>query len=928
MSLDSFGSRATITVDGRAYTIYRLDALSAIAGSTTARLPVTLKVLLENLLRNEDGAFVKRADIETLAKWDAKAGTEREIAFRTSRVLLQDFTGVPAVVDLAAMRDAIASLGGDPALINPLQPVDLVIDHSVQVDEYGSDAAFLINAGLEFDRNKERYAFLRWGQTAFQNFRVVPPDTGIVHQINLEYLGQVVFTATKDGTTVAYPDSLVGTDSHTTMINGLGILGWGVGGIEAEAAMLGQPLSMLIPEVVGFRLHGKLPAGATATDLVLTVTQILRKKKVVGKFVEFYGSGLSSLSLADRATIANMAPEYGATVGFFPVDAETLKYLRLSGRSEQQVRLVEEYSRAQGMFREDDTPDPEFTDSVSLDLGTVEPSLAGPKRPQDRVPLSNSKKVFNEAWSAEMERIGTLAGAIAVERATAVSAQTQLSPGAVATDPAEVMAKSGSASVTYNGQQFALKHGAVVIAAITSCTNTSNPSVMLGAGLLAQRAVALGLQTKPWVKTSLAPGSKVVTDYYEKAGVMRSLEQLGFYLAGYGCTTCIGNSGPLPQPILEAIEQEKLIVCAVLSGNRNFEGRVNPHTRFNYLASPPLVVAYALAGRMDIDFATEPLGIGTNGPVFLRDVWPSPKEVEDTVLSSITSAMFNKQYANVFEGDEQWRSLPFPTGSRYTWNKDSTYVANPPFFAGMTTEVKPVAQVRGARVLAMLGDSITTDHISPAGSIPASSPAGKWLIGHGVPTREFNSYGARRGHHDVMMRGTFANIRLRNELAPGTEGGWTATSPGAKPVTIFDASMEYQRNGTQLIIIAGKEYGTGSSRDWAAKGTLLLGVRAVIAESFERIHRSNLVGMGILPLEFADDAGRQSVGLTGFESYDLEGFDDSTKPRALLTVKATASDGSVKRFAVRSRIDTPEEATYYRNGGILQYVLRSLVKRK
>ena len=928
MSLDSFRSRATITVDGRAYTIYRLDALNSVAGSTSAKLPVTLKVLLENLLRNEDDAFVKRADIETLAKWDAKAGVEREIAFRTSRVLLQDFTGVPAVVDLAAMRDAIASLGGDPALINPLQPVDLVIDHSVQVDEYGSDAAFLINAGLEFDRNRERYAFLRWGQTAFQNFRVVPPDTGIVHQINLEYLGQVVFTGEKNGETVAYPDSLVGTDSHTTMINGLGVLGWGVGGIEAEAAMLGQPLSMLIPEVVGFRLHGKLPAGATATDLVLTVTQILRKKKVVGKFVEFYGSGLSSLSLADRATIANMAPEYGATVGFFPVDAETLNYLRLSGRDEHHVRLVEEYSRAQGMFREDDTPDPEFTDSVSLDLGTVEPSLAGPKRPQDRVPLSASKKMFNEAWSAEMERIGTLAGAIAVEKATAVSAQTQLSPAAVATDPTEVMAKSGSASVTYNGQQFALKHGAVVIAAITSCTNTSNPSVMLGAGLLAQKAVALGLKTKPWVKTSLAPGSKVVTDYYEKAGVMRSLEQLGFYLAGYGCTTCIGNSGPLPQPIVDAIEQEKLIVCAVLSGNRNFEGRVNPHTRFNYLASPPLVVAYALAGRMDIDFATEPLGIGTNGPVFLRDVWPSPKEVEDTVLTSINSAMFRKQYANVFEGDEHWRSLPFPTGSRYAWSKDSTYVANPPFFEGMTVDVKPVAPVRGARVLAMLGDSITTDHISPAGSIPAASPAGKWLIAHGVPTSEFNSYGARRGHHDVMMRGTFANIRLRNELAPGTEGGWTATSPGAKPVTIFDASMEYQKNGTQLIILAGKEYGTGSSRDWAAKGTLLLGVRAVIAESFERIHRSNLVGMGIVPLEFADDATRHSLGLTGFESYDLEGFDDATKPRALLTVKATASDGSVKRFAVRSRIDTPEEATYYRNGGILQYVLRSLVKRK
>ena len=928
MSLDSFGSRATLSVDGRAHTIFRLESLNALAGSKSAKLPVTLKVLLENLLRNEDDAFVKRADIETLAKWDVKAGIEREIAFRTSRVLLQDFTGVPAVVDLAAMRDAIAALGGDPALINPLQPVDLVIDHSVQVDEYGTDAAFLINAGLEFDRNRERYAFLRWGQTAFENFRVVPPDTGIVHQINLEYLGQVVFTGHKNGATIAYPDSLVGTDSHTTMINGLGVLGWGVGGIEAEAAMLGQPLSMLIPEVVGFRLHGKLPAGATATDLVLTVTQILRKKKVVGKFVEFYGSGLSSLSLADRATIANMAPEYGATVGFFPVDAETLKYLRLSGRDEHQVRLVEEYSKAQGMFREDSTPDPDFTDSVSLDLSTVEPSLAGPKRPQDRVPLSMSKQAFNDAWHAEMERIGTLAGTIAVEKAMAVSASTQLSLAAVATNPAEVMEKSGSASVTYHGQQFALKHGAVVIAAITSCTNTSNPSVMLGAGLLAKNAVALGLKSKPWVKTSLAPGSKVVTDYYEKAGVMKPLEALGFYLAGYGCTTCIGNSGPLPQPIVDAVEAEKLIVCAVLSGNRNFEGRVNPHTRFNYLASPPLVVAYALAGRMDIDFAAEPLGIGTNGPVFLRDVWPSPKEVEDTVLSSITSAMFRKQYGNVFDGDAQWQALPFPTGSRYTWSKDSTYVANPPFFDGMTAEVKPVAQVRGARVLAMLGDSITTDHISPAGSIPAASPAGKWLIAHGVPTSEFNSYGARRGHHEVMMRGTFANIRLRNELAPGTEGGWTATSPGAKAVTIFDASMDYQKQGTQLIIIAGKEYGTGSSRDWAAKGTLLLGVRAVIAESFERIHRSNLVGMGIVPLEFADEASRQSLGLTGFESYDLEGFDDATKPRALLTVRATASDGSVKRFAVRSRIDTPEEATYYRNGGILQYVLRSLVKRK
>jgi aconitate hydratase len=927
MSLDSFGSRATLTVDGRAYTIYRLDALDAVAGSTVSRLPVTLKVLLENLLRHEDGAFVKRADVETLARWDVAAAGQREIAFRTSRVLLQDFTGVPAVVDLAAMRDAIAALGGDPALINPMQPVDLVIDHSVQVDEYGTQAAFLINAGLEFDRNQERYSFLRWGQTAFRNFRVVPPDTGIVHQINLEYLGKVVFTSEEEGATVAYPDSLVGTDSHTTMINGLGVLGWGVGGIEAEAAMLGQPLSMLIPEVIGFRLHGKLPAGATATDLVLTVTQILRKKKVVGKFVEFYGSGLSSLSLADRATLGNMSPEYGATVGFFPVDAETLKYLRLTGRDEHQVKLVEAYCRAQGMFREDSTPDPLFTDSVSLDLGSVEPSIAGPKRPQDRIPLSASKKAFNEAWSVEMERIGTLAGALHVAAATEVSAKTQLSPAVVATDPAEVMAKTESVSVTLNGQQFALRHGSVVIAAITSCTNTSNPSVMLGAGLLAKRAIELGLKRKPWVKTSLAPGSKVVTDYYNKAGVMEALEQAGFFLAGYGCTTCIGNSGPLPQPIAEAVEAQKLIVCSVLSGNRNFEGRVNPLTRFNYLMSPPLVVAYAFAGRMDIDFATEPIGIGTNGPVFLRDIWPSPKEVQDTVLSSITSAMFHKQYSNVFEGDEHWRSLPFPTGNRYSWSGDSTYVKSPPFFDGMTREVPPVKPVKGARVLAMLGDSITTDHISPAGSIPAASPAGKWLIAQGVPTTQFNSYGARRGNHEVMMRGTFANIRLRNELAPGTEGGWTAVGPKAKPVSIYDGAMEYQRQGIPLIVIAGKEYGTGSSRDWAAKGTLLLGVRAVIAESFERIHRSNLVGMGILPLELVDDATRRSLGLTGFEHYDIEGMDDSMKPHALLTVRATADDGSVKEFKARSRIDTPEEAIYYRNGGILQYVLRTLVKR-
>ena len=929
MSLDSFRSRATITVDGRSYTIFRLDALNAIAGSTAARLPVTLKVLLENLLRNEDDAFVKRGDIETLAKWDPKAGAEREIAFRTSRVLLQDFTGVPAVVDLAAMRDAIASLGGDPALINPLQPVDLVIDHSVQVDEYGSEAAFLINSGLEFDRNRERYAFLRWGQNAFKNFRVVPPDTGIVHQINLEYLGQVVFTATNGDATVAYPDSLVGTDSHTTMINGLGVLGWGVGGIEAEAAMLGQPLSMLIPEVVGFRLHGKLPAGATATDLVLTVTQILRKKKVVGKFVEFYGSGLSSLSLADRATIANMAPEYGATVGFFPVDAETLKYLRLSGRSEHQVRLVEEYSKAQGMFRDDSTADPEFTDSVSLDLSTVEPSLAGPKRPQDRVPLSSSKKAFNEAWTAEMERIGTLAGAIAVEKATAVSAQTQLSPAAVATDPAEVMAKHGSATVSYNGQQFALRHGAVVIAAITSCTNTSNPSVMLGAGLLAQKAVALGLKSKPWVKTSLAPGSKVVREYLTAANVLDALDALRFNIVGFGCTTCIGNSGPLPQPVAEAIEQNKLVAAAVLSGNRNFEGRINPLTRFNYLASPPLVVAYALAGRMDIDFDKEPIGQGKDGnPVFLRDIWPSPKDVQDEILRSVKAEMFRTQYANVFEGDEHWRGLDVPTGDLYAWDEQSTYVKNPPYFEGMTMTPPGVQPVRGARALAMLGDSITTDHISPAGSIPASSPAGKWLIAQGVSTKDFNSYGARRGNHEVMMRGTFANIRLRNELAPGTEGGWTATAPGATPVTIFDASMEYQKNGTPLVIIAGKEYGTGSSRDWAAKGTLLLGVRAVIAESFERIHRSNLVGMGVIPLEFTNGATRQSLGLTGFETFEIEGMSEDMGPRAKLTVRATDGEGATKTFQVLSRIDTPEEMQYYRNGGILPYVLRQLVGKK
>ena len=905
--------------------MYRLDSLDALSSGKAALLPFSLKILLENLLRNEDGKFVKRDDVEALANWDVKGKAEKEIAFKTARVLLQDFTGVPAVVDLAAMRDALAKLGGDPKKINPLQPVDLVIDHSVQVDEYGSEASFLINANLEFERNQERYAFLRWGQKALQNFRVVPPDTGIVHQINLEYLAQAVFVNTVDGESTAYPDSLVGTDSHTTMINGLGVLGWGVGGIEAEAAMLGQPVSMLIPEVVGFKLYGKLPPGATATDLVLTVTQILRQKKVVGKFVEFYGAGLSSLSLADRATIANMAPEYGATMGFFPIDAETINYLRFTGRDESQVQLVEAYAKAQGLFRTDETPDPVFTDTLELDLTSIEPSLAGPKRPQDRVPLKLSKQLFREALAGDLQKTGTMAGVAAAKQAMSVSASPQLSPSAVATSHEEQAGTNSAVAVTMNDETFGLRHGAVVIAAITSCTNTSNPSVMLAAGLLARNAVAKGLSTKPWVKTSLAPGSKVVTDYFTAAGVLESLEKLRFNVVGYGCTTCIGNSGPLPEPIANAIEENKLVVAAVLSGNRNFEGRINPLTRFNYLASPPLVVAYALAGRMDIDFNTEPIGVGSDGPVFLRDIWPAPKEVEDEILRSVKAEMFKTQYANVFHGDESWRGLPVPEGDLYAWDESSTYVKNPPFFEGMTLTPPGVRQITGAKALAMLGDSITTDHISPAGSIPAASPAGKWLIAQGVKTTDFNSYGARRGNHEVMMRGTFANIRLRNELAPGTEGGWTATGPDAKAVTIYDASMEYQRQGIPLVIIAGKEYGTGSSRDWAAKGTLLLGVRAVIAESFERIHRSNLVGMGVLPLEFTNGETRQSVGLTGFETFEIIGLSDTMKPRATVTVRATASDGTVKEFKTISRIDTPEELSYYRNGGILPYVLRQLV---
>ncbi|HYD52636.1 MAG TPA: aconitate hydratase AcnA [Gemmatimonadaceae bacterium] len=927
-SVNSFGSRATLDVGGKQYVIYRLDALRSIAGSTAERLPFSLKILLENLLRNEDDAFVKRADVEAMATWDVTARREKEIAFRTARVLLQDFTGVPAVVDLAAMRDAISALGGDPERINPQQPVDLVIDHSVQIDEYGTDAALFLNTKKDFERNQERYLFLRWGQSAFRNFRVVPPETGICHQVNLEYLGKTVFTSEEDGATVAYPDSLVGTDSHTTMINGLGVLGWGVGGIEAEAAMLGQPVSMLIPEVVGFKLHGKLPPGATATDLVLTVTEMLRKKKVVGKFVEFYGIGLSSLPLADRATIANMAPEYGATMGFFPCDEETLKYLRLTGRPDAHVALVEAYCRAQGLFRTDDMPDPVFTDTIELDLGTVEPSLAGPKRPQDRILLRNAKQSYRDALSADLAKVGTVGAAAELKRATEVSASPELSPRAVAVADAEAdqaAHEHGGVRVEYRGEQFTLRHGAVVIASITSCTNTSNPSVMLAAGLLARNAVKQGLKTKPWVKTSTAPGSTVVTEYYKAAGVQEYLDALGFNIVGYGCTTCIGNSGPLPEPIAKAIEENKLITAAVLSGNRNFEGRVNPLTRFNYLASPPLVVAYALAGRMDIDLTREPLGVGRDGPVFLRDIWPSPQEVQDEIERNVRSEFYRTQYADVFRGPEQWRALDVPTGNTYAWSDDSTYVKNPPYFEGMTMAPPGVRPITGARALALLGDSITTDHISPAGNIPAASPAGKWLIAHGVERKDFNSYGARRGNHEVMMRGTFANIRLRNEMVPGTEGGFTATEPGGAPVFIYDAAMEYKAAGTPLVIVAGKEYGTGSSRDWAAKGTVLLGVRAVIAESFERIHRSNLVGMGVLPLEFTNGETRQSLGLTGFETYDIVGLGDGLKPRQTLTVKATDRDGKTKELQVLCRIDTPEELNYYKHGGILPYVLRSLV---
>jgi aconitate hydratase len=886
VSKNSFGTRDSLQVDGKSYEIFRLSALDKKGEGHPAKLPFSLRVLLENLLRQEDGRFVHPGDIEALAGWVPNAAAQKEISFMPARVLLQDFTGVPAVVDFAAMREAIRELGGDPKKVNPLLPAELVIDHSVQVDKSGSDMAFAFNAELEFTRNVERYAFLRWGQEALDNFKVVPPDTGICHQVNLEYLARVVFDAATDGKTFAFPDSLVGTDSHTTMVNALGVFGWGVGGIEAEAAMLGQPLSLLIPEVVGFKLHGRLPEGATATDLVLIVTEMLRKKGVVGKFVEFYGTGLSSLSLPDRAVIANMAPEYGATMGFFPVDAETLAYLQFTGRDSTRVRLVEEYTKAQGIFRTDATPDPIYSDKLELDLASVEPTLAGPKRPQDRVPLRQSKASFEKSMEGTAQK---------------------------------------NVAVKNNGDKFELSNGSVVIAAITSCTNTSNPSLMLGAGLLAKKAIERGLHSKPWVKTSLAPGSKVVTDYLEAAGLGKYLDQLGFQLVGYGCTTCIGNSGPLEEHIGAAIKDNSLVAVSVLSGNRNFEGRIHPLVRANYLASPPLVVAYALAGRMDFDMATESLGNGNDGkPVFLRDIWPSPQEIESTVRASVSTAMYKKEYGEVFEGDAHWKGLQVPKGDLYVWDAKSTYIKNPPFFEKISKTPAPLTDIHNARVLVMLGNSVTTDHISPAGSIGVDTPAGKWLISQGVKPSDFNSYGARRGNHEVMMRGTFANIRLRNQLAPGTEGGWTVHQPDGEKMSIYDASMKYQKEGVPLIVLGGKEYGSGSSRDWAAKGTVLLGIRAVIAESYERIHRSNLLGMGVLPLQYRAGETAQSLGLTGFEEFTIDGV-AKLAPGLTVEVRARDKNGKETVFQTVARADTPEEVNYYRHGGILPYVLRQML---
>ncbi|HEV2847014.1 MAG TPA: aconitate hydratase AcnA [Thermoanaerobaculia bacterium] len=919
---DSFGSRSTLRVGGREVRLARLDVLEQ-RGWNISRLPYALRILLENLLRREDGSVVTADEIEALANWDPAAVPSREIAFMPARVLLQDFTGVPAVVDLAAMRDAMVAMGGDPKRINPLQPVELVIDHSVQVDEYGSAAAFLINAEREFERNQERYAFLRWGQTAFDNFKVVPPDTGIVHQVNLEYLARVVMTGEVNGDGLyAFPDTLVGTDSHTTMVNGLGVLCWGVGGIEAEAAMLGQPVSMLIPQVVGFRLSGGLPEGSTATDLVLTVTEMLRKRGVVGKFVEFFGPGLANLPLADRATIGNMAPEYGATCGIFPVDQVALDYLAFTGRPAETVELVEAYMKEQGLFHTADSPEPVYSDVLELDLGTVEPSLAGPRRPQDRVRLSAVKDSFLK----ELESLSA-AGKGGKVRAAAPGLQTVGGTAAglaIAEPEVEVGAEAAAG----------LRDGSVVIAAITSCTNTSNPSVMVAAGLVAKKAVEKGLATQPWVKTSLAPGSKVVTEYLREAGLTPYLDQLKFNLVGYGCTTCIGNSGPLPSAISKAIEERELVAVSVLSGNRNFEGRINSDVRANYLASPPLVVAYALAGRIDIDLTSEPLGTGGDGqPVYLRDLWPTRREVEETILRALHSEMFREQYGNVYAGDERWNSLDVPEGDTYAWDPESTYVRLPPYFQDMPAEPAPVQDVHGARVLGVFGDSITTDHISPAGSIKANSPAGKYLVEHGVAPKDFNSYGARRGNHEAMMRGTFANTRIRNKMTPEIEGGFTVHLPDGEPLSIYDAAMKYQAEGVPTVIFAGKEYGTGSSRDWAAKGPRLQGVRAVIAESFERIHRSNLVGMGIAPLEFLDGESAATLGLTGYEVVDIaglaEGVESGFRNGREVTVRAAKDDGRTSRvieFKVRVRLDTPQEVQYYRHGGILHYVLRQLLR--
>src|SRR5271166_3542604 len=942
MSVNTFNSKSTLRVGSKEYEIYRLDALDK-QGISTKHLPFSLRILLENLLRTEDGRNVTQEEVRALANWNSKSKPDKEIAFTPSRVLLQDFTGVPCVVDLAAMRDAMQQLGGDPALINPLQPVELVIDHSVQVDEFGTANAFDVNAALEFQRNKERYSFLRWGQTGFRNLAIVPPDTGIVHQVNLEFLARVVFVHESPGKRTAYPDTLVGTDSHTTMVNGLGVLGWGVGGIEAEAAMLGQPVSMLIPLVVGVKLTGRLREGATATDFVLTVTEMLRKHGVVGKFVEYFGPGLKDLSLADRATVANMAPEYGATCGIFPIDKETLRYLRLTGRSDELIALVEAYSREQGLFHDEKTAEAEYSELLTLDLATVEPSLAGPKRPQDRVVLSQAGESFNKALPSLIK-----------PKSAAKTAGAPLLPevgrsGSAATSPAATStaksweAEGGSPSAigvedpnvhehVPASVKDSLKHGSVVIAAITSCTNTSNPSVLIGAGLLAKKAVEKGLSVPPWVKTSLAPGSKTVTDYLAKAGLTPYLEKLKFHLVGYGCTTCIGNSGPLPEEVSKAIDEKGLVVASVLSGNRNFEGRINSEVRANYLMSPPLVVAFALAGRIDIDLRKDPIGKGRDGqPVYLADIWPTQREIEETMQQSITSEMFSKSYADVFQGDERWRGLSVPKGQTYAWEKDSTYIRQAPYFDEMAVKPAPVLDIKKARVLAVLGDSVTTDHISPAGSIKKDGPAGKYLQEHGVKPPDFNSYGSRRGNHEVMVRGTFANVRLRNKLV-ATEGGFTRHLPTGTEMSIFDASEKYRAAGIPLVVLAGKEYGSGSSRDWAAKGPALLGVRAVIAESYERIHRSNLVGMGVLPLQFPAGQNAESLKLTGEEVFEITGICDCVEHFAAgrqVKVRAIGKEnGKTTEFNALVRIDTPQEALYYANGGILQYVLRQLLAAK